>query len=225
MTRNTRLADTMQLGFDSFLAEADTINKAAAFERTHGHLPGTMEEAVTFYRELINRHHAAMLEADIDTVMALREEAGKLARKLNKGDPGILAGPDAPGYVLARETAAQNEAVPLWGQAGLFVVEVGTMRVRIETDGIFGVGASYMAWPGFGAHAVEWDQPFLSETGYRSFFGLTGGLVPNLTQDAFVRQVIAQHVKGDLRGRLRAIAPEHRPEGGIQGKTTVELPE
>ena len=64
MTRKTLAADPAQLGFDLFLVEADTINKAVAYERTHGHLPGTMGKALPFYRDLIERHHAAMLAED-----------------------------------------------------------------------------------------------------------------------------------------------------------------
>ncbi|WEZ82306.1 hypothetical protein P6U16_14225 [Rhizobium sp. 32-5/1] len=70
--------------------------------------------------------------ADLNNVMALREEAGKLALKLNNGEPGILAGPDAPGCMLASLTAAPDGTVPLWGQTGSFIVNVKSMRVRIN---------------------------------------------------------------------------------------------
>lgn len=58
-----------------------------------------------------------MFNARVDEVMRLRGEAHDLARKLNDGDPGILAGDDAPGCVLARESAAVSGIVPLWGQS------------------------------------------------------------------------------------------------------------
>lgn len=192
MRHKSALMNPAQLGFDSFLAEADTINKAAAFERTHGHLPGTMDEALPFYRDLTQKHHAAMLAADFDTVMALREEASKLALKLNGGEPGILASPDAPGCRLASLTAAPDGTFPLWGQAGRFTIEVNAMRVRIDMDGMFGIGARFMPWMNFSANAVDWDKPFLSETGYRSFMGLHAALVPGLTPDAFAREVIGE---------------------------------
>lgn len=200
MTRKTLPADTAQLGFDSFLAEADTINKAAAFERTHGHLPGTMEEAIPLYRDLIDKHHAAMLAADLNTVMALREEAAKLALKLNNGGPGILAGPDAPGCMLASLTDAPDGTGPLWGQTGSFVITVDSMRVRIDMDGLFGIGAQFSPWINFGAHAVDWDKAFLSETGYRSFTRLHSALVPGLTPDTFAAEAISDYVKTSLKG-------------------------
>lgn len=55
-----------QLGFDALLTAADTENSARRFERETGHLPDTMGLALPFYRELIDRHHAAMLSAAVD---------------------------------------------------------------------------------------------------------------------------------------------------------------
>ncbi len=71
-----------------------------------------------------------MLAAEAETVMALREEAHDRALWLNKGEPGILAGPEAPGCVLERETAASSGTVPLWGQSGEFVIEACGMLQR-----------------------------------------------------------------------------------------------
>lgn len=200
-----------QLGFDALLAETDTINRNAAFEKEYGHLPATIEEALPFYRHLIARHHAAMLAADLDTVTALRREAHNLALRLNHGEPGIIAGPNAPGCVLEDRTAAEKDAIPQWGQTGSFIVEVGSMRVRIDMDGIFGIGAQYMPWMNFSARAVDWNKPFLSETGFRSFIGLYAPLVPNLTPDAFAKEVIASHVQKALKGKLPAIQGRFLP--------------
>jgi hypothetical protein len=81
---------------------------------------------------------------------------------------------------------------------------------RIELEGMFGIGASFMAWPGFAAHAVDWNCPFLSETGYRSFFGVALELQPGFTPDTFAAAVITTHVKRHLKGRLFVIEPQHR---------------
>jgi hypothetical protein len=202
-----------QLGFDTLLAEADTINRHAAFEKKYGHLPDTMDEALSFYRRLIDRHHAAMLAGDSDTVMALRREAHNLALRLNHGEPGIIAGPDAPGCMLEDRTAAEKDTIPQWGQCGSFIIEAGSMRVRIDMDGIFGIGAQYMQWMNFSARAVDWDKPFLSETGYRSFMGLYAALAPSLTPDAFAKKVIAAHVQKALKGKLTAIQERFLPAG------------
>ena len=202
-----------QLGFDAVLAEAETDNRARIFERETGHLPDTMDRALPFYRVLLRQHNAAMLAADVDEAMGLREEARKLALRLNSGEPGIIAGPDAPGCVLARETAATSGAVPLWGQTGDFVVNVDTMRVRIAQDGIFGIGCGFSFWPGFSAHAVEFDRPFLSGTGYRSFLGIHAQPEPGLTPDAFAHEIIAAYIERDLKGRLMLIEARYRDKG------------
>ena len=109
--------------------------------------PPRWSRAIPFYRLLLRQHHAAMLAANVDEAMRLRKQAELLALRLNDGEPGILAGPDAPGCVLQRETAAAPGAVPLWGQTGDFIITVDGMRVRIELDGMFGIGFGF--WPGF----------------------------------------------------------------------------
>jgi hypothetical protein len=202
--------DDTQLGFDSFLSDAETVNRVRQQDRETAHLPGTMAEAFPYYRGLIERHHAAMLAADIEQALALRGDAHLLAEKLNGFEPGIIADEDAPGCVLERGTSAPDGAVPLWGQCGSFEILVRDMRVRIELDGMFGIGANYMSWPGFAARAVEFEKPFLSETGYRSFIGLHGELLAGETPDAFALRAISSHVARELKGRLRSIRPEHR---------------
>jgi hypothetical protein len=68
-------------GFDAMLKEQETV-----------HLPGTMDEAIPFYRKLIERHHTAMLAGDVPAAMKLCEEAHELAVKVNGGDAGIWQG-------------------------------------------------------------------------------------------------------------------------------------
>ncbi|MBY0374608.1 MAG: hypothetical protein K2Q23_11480 [Bryobacteraceae bacterium] len=202
-----RSADSGQLGFDVLLAQADTENRTRNERQAYGHLPDTMEEALPFLRDLLARHHAAMLAGDADTVETLREEAGNLAYKLNNYEPGILADEDAPGCVLARLTRAEEGTSPLWGQAAVFEVRYKRMRVRIEMDGIYGIGASHMSWIRFSAHAVELEKPFLSDTGYRSFLGVGGALRPGFTPESFAAAIIAAFVEADLKGRLKKIVP------------------
>lgn len=208
MSRNNQQAE--QLGFDALLTSAEEANITRQQERACAHLPGTMDMAVPFYRDLIERHHRAMLAGELETVMQLREEAHLLAVKLNGYEPGILADDDAPGYALDRATRAPDGAVPLWGQSGSFEIISDGMRVRIEMEGMFGTGASFMAWMGFAAHAVDCNKPFLSHTGYRSFLGIDGDLEPGFTPDGFALAIIAAHVRRELKGRLVAIKPEYR---------------
>ncbi|MBP0614251.1 hypothetical protein [Jiella mangrovi] len=199
-----------QLGFDELLAEAAETNRKAAFERETGHLPGSMEAAVPYLFDLIAAHHAAMLAADIDEALRLRGDAHRLAEKLNDGGPGILAGPDAPGCRLERLTASQDGTVPLWGQTGSFIIETHGIRARIEMSGLFGIGAGFSTWPGFAAHAVDWNRPFISQTGYRTFLGIHAEPAPGLTPDTFAEKVIAAYVEKELKGKPVAILPDYR---------------
>lgn len=192
-----------QLGFDALLASAESENAGRKLARRTAHLPGTMDEAVPYFRALIERHHAAMLAADVDTVLALREEADDLALKLNHGKPGILADENAPGRVLDSATAAEPGTVPLWGQSGRFRITTCGTEVRIELDGIFGVGSGICYWPGFEAHAVDPHAPFISSTGYRSFLGLQAEPVPGLTPDTFAAMAITAHVGRSKNGLVR----------------------
>ena len=86
-----------------------------------------------------------MIAGEFEAAMTMREEAVRVAEKQIDGRRGILAGPDAPGCVMERKTAAPKGEVPLWGQLGDFVIDVNGMQVRIEFDGIFGVGAKKLA--------------------------------------------------------------------------------
>lgn len=200
----------VQLGFDALMEKADADNVTLLFDRETGHLPSNYDAAIPFYRGLIERHHVAMVAADAEETMRLREEAHRLALRLNGGGPGILASHDSPGNVLARETVPPRNAVPLWGQEGDFLVTVGTMRVRIVMNGMFGITSRICYWPGFGAYAVDQDRPFLSETGYRSFLGIHADPEPGLTTEEFARKVIAIYVAQELKGKLCVIMPQVR---------------
>ena len=203
---------TDQLGFDALLLDADRTNHARKLEDETRHLPATMADALPFLWELLEEHHAAMLAGQVDEVMFCREEAHRLAVKLNGGKAGILADDDSPGYVLARETAAAPGAVPLWGQKASFVVTAAGARVRIEMDGVFGLFATTGFWLSFSAHAVDFDRPFISETGYRSFLGIHAEPVPGITPDAFAEKVVAAHVAREMKGRLVAIENRYRQQ-------------
>ncbi|MGR3779788.1 MAG: hypothetical protein ACU0DT_00815 [Albimonas sp.] len=198
----TKTRANQQLGFDAFLAEADVDNRARRFEKEAAHLPGDFDQALKYLRRLIESHHVAMLAADVDEVFRLREEAVRLAVKLNGGESGILASEDAPGYRLSEATKAEPGRVPLWGQQGDFVIPIRGMETRIEMCGLYGIGVStFFFWPGFEARAVRRDRPFFSETGYRSFLGIHADAVPGLTPDVFAAKVIERHIETMGKGR------------------------
>ncbi|MCC8429883.1 hypothetical protein LJ725_12960 [Reyranella aquatilis] len=196
-----------QLSFASLLAETKAINRQRTEEEAHAHLPDSMEAALPYYRTLIERHHAAMQAGDVDAVTRLRSDAHELAYKLNGFNPGILADDEAPGCVLDRLTRADEGNVPLWGQSGSFEIQHKAMRVRIEMDGLFGIGATHMSWLSFSAHAIEQSRPFLSDTGYRSFMGVGGALRAGFTPDIFAASIVEAFVERDMKGRLKKIVP------------------
>ena len=106
--------------------------------------------------------------------------------------------------------ALTPDAVPQWGQTGDFAIIVNGMAVRIEIDGLFGLGGTFRYWPGLAARAVDCDRPFLSKTGYRSFHGIGADPAPGLSPDEFAVNVIAAHVERELKGRLVPIDSRYR---------------
>lgn len=190
-----------QLGFDALLTEADTTNTVRFRDREAAHLPGDRQSAIPFFRALLEDHHAAMMAADVERVTALREEARLLAQKLNGHQPGIWAGPDAPGCVLPRETRAAEGQIPLGGQQGAFEITLAGTRIRAEMESLLGI-TSHSYWLRFGFDAVDWDKLFISETGYRSFLGCAIEITPGITPDAFCTRVIEQFVVREMSGRL-----------------------
>jgi hypothetical protein len=201
-----------QLTFDALLVDAAVANQVRGHDRRFGHLPGTMEAAVPYFQDLIARHHRAMFGGDAALVERLRGEAHDLARKLNGYEAGILADEDAPGCVLARLTRAEAGTVPQWGQVGSFEIRHRTMRVRIELEGLFGIGALNMSWLSFSAHAIEKGRPFLSDTGYRSFQGTGGLLAAGYTPDTFAAGVVGEYVERELKGQLFQIRSVDGPK-------------
>jgi hypothetical protein len=181
-------------GFDEMLHEQETA-----------HLPGTTEEAIPYYRKMLERHHEAMLSGDIPRAMKIRKEAQDLAIKLNGGDSCGICAQDGPGSILERETVAPEGTVPMWGHEGNFIIDVNGMKVRIELDGLFGVGASFSPAPGFKTHAVDYDEPFLSETGYRSFIGSRPEVEPGMTPDTLAREMILAYMSRECKGKPKRI--------------------
>jgi hypothetical protein len=174
-------------------------------EKRTSHLPSTLAEAIPVYRDLIDRHHAAMMVGDEKTVLQLRNEARDLAHKLDPENHGIHSGPDASGYQLERATAAPEGTIPKWGQTGYYLVDVNGIKVRIEQDGMLGIGSMSMFWPSFAAHAVDYEKPFLSETGYRSFMGPRVEVMTGIAPDQFATEVMKSYLAGECKGKPRKI--------------------
>lgn len=197
-----------QFGFDAMLENAARENAARVFDRETAHLPTTWEDGLAYHKEQITQHHAAMLKGEIEAAVAIREEAHKLAIKLNGGH-GILAGNDAAGCRLGKATAAKDGDVPMWGQDGRFVTEAMGMQIAVEMGGMFNIGATSTPFSGFSVCACDPSRPFLSETGYRSFLGVTVSPENGMTTERFVQRVVAAHVGIALNGKLLRVDPKY----------------
>ena len=171
-----------------------------AREVATGHLPSDIESAIIRYREMLEQFNAALLAVDLKAAEQIYEEAHQLAIKLNGGTSlGIIADDNAPGCVLARETAAADGEIPLWGQDGCFTLRVCGVEVRIEMRGIFGIG---MLLPGFSVNVVDYDRPFISETGYRSFLGMRAPPEPGMTTASWVSAILEAYIQSELKSKL-----------------------
>jgi hypothetical protein len=197
-----------QLGFDDLLAQTESDNEIHAIRRKYPGLPSSWDDAIPHYFKLLDRCNAAFLVADLDAIKRVYDEAETMAIMLNGRTHGLTAR-DGAGTRLAEKTRAPPGTIPLWGQQGEFVIEAAGISVRMDTDGIFGIATRYVFMPGLGAHAVDWDKPFISETGFRSFIGYSADLEPGVTIDAFARALIEHHVANALKGRLVRIQDEY----------------
>jgi hypothetical protein len=198
-----------QLGFDDLLSQTETDNEVHALKRQYPDLPTSWDTALPHYQNLLQRCDAAFLAADGDEINRIYGEAEALATIIQGKTSGLLA-LDGAGTILAEKTRAPVGATPLWGQEGEFIIEAAGVTVRMETDGIFGISTRYVLLPGFAAHAVDFDKPFISETGFRSFIGYGARVEPGVTIEAFAKALIEHHVAHALKGRLVAIEDKYR---------------
>jgi hypothetical protein len=102
---------------------------------------------------------------------------------------------------LERATAAAEGVVPIWGETGNYTIDVDRIKVRIEQDGIVATGSHAMFWLASSAHAVDYDNPFLSETGYRSFIGIFAPPEPGVTPKDFAKGVIRGYLQREHKGK------------------------
>ncbi|MBB3923690.1 hypothetical protein [Xanthomonas arboricola] len=126
----------------------------------------------------------ALLPHDVEALLGLSLQAVyELDTVLTRGDNGAMAQdkidaikqllaelrPELPHDAFERHTQATPGAIPSWGQAGEFVMEVEGIRVHVQCD-------AAEVWDGSQVHlhfqynSVDLDRPFFSETGFRSHF-------------------------------------------------------
>ena len=128
------------------------------------------------------------------------EQVEAVVWKLN-GDTffGCSAGEDSARNVVARHCAAEAGKVPAWGQQGEFLIEVAGIRALVKCSD----GFSWMRFH-LEFHAVDVHGPFISDTGYRSYFR---SVVGGCTVDEAARCTMAALLKENGRCMVR---PESR---------------
>ena len=147
---------------------------------------------------VLQLYHDAMLVADVQALDDAHLVYQACVIKLNGGTNfGSASIQDA----LAAKFAAPAGQVPKWGQAGEFLLDVEGMRIVVKMD----VG-SLANHCGAELRAVDFDQPFVSRTGYRHQFMAPAQHVGR-TVDQAVRAEVLELLAGE--GKAVAIDQEH----------------
>jgi hypothetical protein len=100
-------------------------------------------------------------------------------------------------HVVEHHCRAEPGTVPMWGQAGVFLVTVQNMRAIVEFQDGF-AGHSHMAF-----YVVDPSRPFVSSTGYLSHFLIPQG---GCTVDEAACAVLQEQITS--RGRVM-LEPEY----------------
>lgn len=161
-------------------------------------LPDDPAELEVRAERVLQVYHDAMLAADVQALDDAHLVHEACVVKLNGGTAfGSATVQDA----LAVKFAAPPGQVPKWGQAGEFLLEVDGVRMVVKMD----VG-SLANHCGAELHAVDFDKPFISRTGYRHQYMRPAAHVGR-TVDQAVR---AEVLEGSAReGWAAAIDQEH----------------
>lgn len=151
--------------------------------------------------QVAERYHDAVIAGDVGALDDAQTAYSAMVYVLNGGTfMGCIADPDSSGNVLGRAVAAPAGQVPRWGRSGEFLLEVGSLRLRVVVgDNMLGNHLPVELW------AVDLDQPFVSETGYRS-----SGLTVTSCMGKTVDQALKALVLGILahEGRPKPIRPD-----------------
>jgi hypothetical protein len=187
----------LQPGFD-FVPPASHAERLYRIGRDLvGDEAGLMNQA----RAALKAYDVAIRSGEEDEAAAQRERLDAIAERLPEDDEE-----ESGDERLGRMLAAAPGQVPLWGQAGGFLITVRGCRVVIRTDG-FDMTAT----------AFDWDKPFLTQSGYLELYGsIDDARGRTVKQCAFWRI----RNRGDDRGKQPRLVPivhydwVHDPETG-----------
>ena len=167
--------------------------------------PALIKAALPGFLDLLREFDAYMKADDIAGAMLVHDRANDYAADLQGGNFGMLC-LDGAAHLLERAAAAPDGELPMWGQRGNFIVRVGLTPIRFEVDGIFGICDPFH----FSIHAVKWDKPFPSETGYRSFFQSMAHVPVGATVADWVTDCVNGYIRENCKKGLPMIAFDNR---------------
>lgn len=157
--------------------------------------PAELEQTAAGVRQL---YHAAMLAGDVqaldDADLVYRACVVKLNGGTHFGSADIQK-------ALEAKFAAVAGQVPEWGQAGEFLLEVEGMRLVVKM-----CPDSLSNHCGAELHAVDFDKPFVSRTGYRHQY-MRPAQHLGRSVDQAVRAEVLELLAGE--GKAVAIDQEH----------------
>ncbi|KVW77424.1 hypothetical protein WK99_27915 [Burkholderia ubonensis] len=113
--------------------------------------------------DAVRELHAAVVADDAATAEVASDRYDAVVWRLN-GDTffGCRVG---AGELIEQHCRAERGNIPMWGQAGEFLINVSGVRSIVEVDDGFGRFRVF-----FKFHAVDVNKQFISETGFRSHF-------------------------------------------------------
>lgn len=165
-------------------------------EKRAATLPTEAVELLAVAKAATEKFNAAVFDADDAQAAEAVEMIEAVICKLNDGTfHACSAYEDSASNVVARHCAATPGTVPSWGQQGEFLIEVAGIRALVKCSDGF-------SWMGFrlAFHAIDMHRPLISETGYRSHFGIVSG---GMTVDKAARHTMAALLKENGRCMVR----------------------
>lgn len=189
MARKTSLAELKREERPAFLSQLEALQGV-----DHSEFPAMARQAA-------ERYHDAVMASHVETLDDAETAYTALVYVLNGNTfMGCKANADSSGHVLERATCAPAGQVPRWGQSGTFLLEVGSLRLRMVIEAnMLGNHLPVELW------AVDLDRPFLSETGYRSA-GLTVTSCLGKTVDQAAKALVLDILASE--GRAKPIRDE-----------------
>ncbi|WP_230960404.1 hypothetical protein [Burkholderia pseudomultivorans] len=125
--------------------------------------PANRDELLAVALDAVRELHAAVVDDDAAAAEAASDRYDAVVWRLN-GDTffGCRVG---AGEIIEQHCRAEAGHIPMWGQAGEFLINVSGVRSIVEVDDGFGRFRVF-----FKFHAVDVNKQFISETGFRSHF-------------------------------------------------------